>query len=43
MSSGTMAEPIKPVAPVTKIRILFSPSGSFELRAVTPTILTSPV
>jgi hypothetical protein len=41
MSSGTMAEPIKPVAPVTKIRIFFSPSGPFELPVYTPTILTS--
>jgi hypothetical protein len=29
MSSGTMADPIKPVAPVRKTRILFFPSVPF--------------
>src|SRR6516225_9232217 len=41
MSSGTTAEPIKPVAPVTKIRMIFSPSRPVPLRVFTLTILTS--
>jgi hypothetical protein len=36
-----MAEPMKPVAPVTKIRMFISPSGPLALRVDTPTILTS--
>jgi hypothetical protein len=36
MSSGTTAELIKPVAPVTKIRMFLSPFELVQLRVFTP-------
>jgi hypothetical protein len=35
MSSGTMADPIKPVAPVRNTRMLFCPSAPFGGESVT--------